>query len=324
MFPKKAGLQLSCVEYNIIQFRKEIRMEYRIRPEITVQKIEQIKSIIAENPSWNRTKISKHLCRLWHWQNPNGDLKDISCRDMLRQLDKEGKISLPAAQKPSRSNGCSDVVKHFEHDTTPITAKLSQLRPLKISRVESGQELALFKSYIDQYHYLGFGRTIGENMKYMVHSRDGKPLSCLLFGSAAWSCSERDSFIGWDKAQRIRGLSRMTNNQRFLIFEWVKVPHLASHILSSVAHRIAGDWQAKYGHPVSCLETFVETNRFRGVCYRAANWIYAGATTGRGRDGGHKHAILPIKDIYLYPLVKNYRSVLMCTDFPALQTGGIL
>lgn len=285
-------------------------MECRTRPAITEDIIEQIRSIIIENPEWNRTKISQHICRLWGWQNPNGGLKDISCRDMLRDLDNAGRIKLPAAQKPSRSQGSADKVRHFEHDTTPIHIKLSQLRPLQISIVDSGKELALFKSYIDQHHYLGYDRTIGESMKYMVYSRDGKPLSCLMFGSAAWSCQQRDRFIGWDKNQRSQWLSLMTNNQRFLIFEWVKVEHLASHILSLIAHRIASDWQSKYGHPVYCLETFVEKSRFRGVCYQAANWIRVGSTTGRGRDGGHHRAILPVKDIYLYPLKNGYQSKL--------------
>jgi hypothetical protein len=248
-------------------------MEYWIRPEITGDKVEQIRSIIAENPEWNRTRISQHICRLWGWQNPNGKLKDISCRDMLRELDKAGKINLPVAQKPSRSHGSADIVRHFEHDTTPINAKLSQLRSIHISKVDSGKELALFKSYIDQHHYLGYDRTIGENMKYMVYSRDGRPLSCLMFGSAAWSCRERDRFIGWDKNQRIRGLSNLTANTRFLIFPWVRVAHLASHILSRIAHRVADDWQVKYGHPVYCLETFVEVGRFRGVSYRAAGFV---------------------------------------------------
>ena len=285
-------------------------MECRTRPAITEDIIEQIRSIIIENPEWNRTRISQHICRLWDWQNPNGGLKDISCRDMLRDLDNAGRIKLPAAQKPSRSQGSADKVRHFEHDTTPIHTKLSQLRPLQISKVDSGKELALFKSYIDQHHYLGYDRTIGESMKYMVYSRDGGPLSCLMFGSAAWSCQERDRFIGWDKNQRSQWLSLMTNNQRFLIFEWVKVEHLASHILSLIARRIARDWQSKYGHPVYCLETFVEKSRFRGVCYQAANWIRVGSTTGRGRDGGHHKAILPVKDIYLYPLKSDYQSKL--------------
>lgn len=285
-------------------------METRIRPEITEDKVEQIRQVIRENPGWNRTQISKYICQLWHWQAPNGNLKDISCRDMLRELDKAGRIRLPLSLKPSRSACTSIMIKHIDHDTTPIIATLQELRPLRIENVDSGASLSVFKSYIDQYHYLGFDRTIGENMKYMVYSRDGQPLSCLLFGSAAWSCRERDVFIGWDKVQRARGLSGMTNNTRFLIFPWVRVAHLASHILSLVAHRVSDDWQVKYGHPVYCLETFVELRRFKGICYRAANWMHVGSTTGRGRDGGHKDAILPIKDIYLYPLTKNYKTTL--------------
>ncbi|MBS4030530.1 MAG: DUF4338 domain-containing protein [Clostridiales bacterium] len=282
----------------------------RTRPEITENRVEQIRNVIRENPEWNRTQISQHICRMWRWQGPNGKLKDISCRDLLRELDKADRIRLPAPLKPSRSGGGSDVIKHIEHDTTPIIRKLPELRPLRIENVSSGRDLTTFKSYIDQYHYLGFDRTIGENMKYMVYSRDGQSLSCLLFGSAAWSCRERDDFIGWDKRQRVRGLNNMTNNTRFLIFPWVKVAYLASHILSLVVRRVADDWQSKYGHPVYCLETFVEAGRFRGISYRAANWIHVGNTTGRGRDGGHKDAILPIKDIYLYPLAKNFKAAL--------------
>jgi len=286
-------------------------MQYMSRPEITEERIEQIRSIITENPEWNRTNISKHICRLWGWQSPNGTLKDISCRDMLRKLDKEGKIKLPASQIPSESRRSADIIIHYEHDEAPINTNLASLRPLRVCIVSSGKQLALFKSYIEQYHYLGYDRTIGENMKYMIYSRDGKPLSCLMFGSAAWACRERDQFIAWDKNQRKQGLSRMTNNQRFLIFEWVTVKHLASHILSLISHRISEDWQHKYGHPVFCLETFVEKSRFRGTCYRAANWICVGSTTGRGRDGGHHNPILPIKDIYLYPLDAEYRSKLL-------------
>lgn len=300
-------------------------MENRIRPEITEDRVDQIRRVIRGNPEWNRTQISQYICQIWRWQAPSGKLKDIACRDLLRELDKAGRIRLPAPLKASRSAGGADVIRHIEHDTTPVIGSLPELCPLRIENVNSGAELAVFKSYIDQYHYLRFDRTIGENMKYMVYSRDGQPLSCLLFGSAAWSCRERDDFIGWDKAQRARGLSNLTNNSRFLIFPWVRVAHLASHILSLVAHRVADDWQVKYGHPVYCLETFVEVGRFRGVSYRAANWIHVGSTTGRGRDGGHKHAILPIKDIYLYPLTKHFKAALAAAGFPGTQqTGGVL
>ncbi len=287
----------------------------RNRPEITEERVEQIRCVIRDNPGWNRSQISRYICQLWCWQSPNGTLKDISCRDMLRELDRVGRIKLPAPLTTSRSRGTADIIKHIEHDTEPIIAELGELRPLRIENVIVGAELTKFKSYINQYHYLGFDRTIGENMKYMIYSRDGQPLSCLLFGSAAWSCQSRDVFIGWDKNQRARGLSNITNNSRFLLFSWVRVLHLASHILSLIAGRIAEDWRVKYGHAVYCLETFVEVGRFRGTSYRAANWIHAGRTTGRGRDGGHRHALLPIKDVYLYPLKKDFRKALTSADF---------
>lgn len=285
-------------------------METRVRPEITEERVEQIRKVIADNPEWNRTKISQYICQLWCWQDPNGKLKDISCRDLLRDLDKADKIKLPPPLTTAHKAGIKPKIVHIEHDTTPIIKSLKGLRPLYIEKIDTSQKLKIFKSYIDQYHYLGFDRTIGENMKYIVYSQDGKALACLLFGSAAWSCKERDLFIEWDKKQRIQGLSGMTNNTRFLILPWVKVEHLASHILSLVTKRISDDWQIKYGHPLYCLETFVEQKKFKGTCYKAANWIHVGNTTGRGRDGGHKHAILPIKDIYLYPLVKKFKFAL--------------
>jgi hypothetical protein len=196
------------------------------------------------------------------------------------------------------------------HDETPITGKLNDLQPLRVEVVSSKDDLIQFKSYISQYHYLGFDRFVGERMAYMVYSNIGTPLACLLFGAAAWSCRERDIFIGWGKEQRHHNLNMMTNNTRFLILPWVRVPHLASHILSLIARRVSVDWEHKYGHPVYLLETFVEVERFRGTCYKAANWIHVGKTTGRGRDSGHHNAILPVKDIYLYPLVGDYLKML--------------
>ena len=195
------------------------------------------------------------------------------------------------------------------HDETPVTGNLKDLRPLHVEIMSSKTELVQFKSYIDQYHYLGFNRFIGERMAYMIYSCDGRALGCFLFGSAAWSCRDRDQHIGWNKEQRKRRLNMLTNNVRFLILPWVRVPHLASHILSLITRRVSDDWERKYGHPVYLLETFVD-RRFKGTCYKAANWIHVGSTTGRGRDGGHNNAILPIKEIYLYPLLQDYRAML--------------
>jgi len=279
------------------------------RPEITNELIDQIKQLIIDNPEWHRTKLSTELCMLWDWKSPHGALKDMSCRDLLCALDKAGKIQLPAPGKNVSSNTNRRII-HMDHRTEHIDCGMEDIRPLNIRVVESGAELAEFKSLIDQYHYLGY-RTVGENMKYMVYSKTGVPLACLLFGSAAWSCRDRDAYIGWSREQRSARLYLLTNNTRFIIFEWIRVPNLASHILGLVARRLSPDWEAKYGHCIHALETFVEQPRFRGSCYRAANWIRVGRTAGRGRnDIKHLHA-LPEKDVYLLPLTRRWRESLL-------------
>ena len=280
------------------------------RPEITEDALMQIRQLIEENPEWGRSRISVRLCELWDWRVPRGTLKDISCRDMLRALDKAGKIHLPAPMSATRRKPRRDI-EHREHDTAAVACGLDRLQPLKVKLVESGEGLAEFKSLLSQYHYLGFDRTVGENMKYVVSSKDGAVLACLLFGSAAWSCRDRDTYIGWSRERRSEGLRLMTNNTRNLIVPWVRVPHLASHTLALVSRRISSDWEAKYGHPVHLLETFVERGRFRGSCYKAANWICVGRTKGRGRDDRRHARGLPEKDVYLMPLSRRWREYLL-------------
>jgi len=280
------------------------------RPKVTDELIEQIRQTIEENPSWGRKRISIHLCEIWDWRVPGGQLKDISCRDMLRSLDKAGKIKLPEPQSTIGLHPRKEI-EHRQHNEEPVSSALGELRPLRVEVVERGETLAEFKSYIDRYHYLGYGRTVGENMKYIIRSRDGTALACLLFGSAAWSCRDRDSFIGWNNEQRTAGLTMTTNSTRFLVLPWVSVPHLASHVLSLISRRISEDWQKKYGHGLVLLETFVESGRFRGTCYRAANWILVGKTAGRGRDDRRNLKALPVKDIYLLPLVRRWRETLL-------------
>jgi hypothetical protein len=279
------------------------------KPALTPEMVDEINGIIAANPTMGRSWVSQEICRRWGWLSANGEPKDIAARDMLRALDKAGRISLPAPQSASR-RGPRGAIKHIEHNATVIAGGLGALRPLAVEAVESGAALAEFKSMLDQYHYLKFSGTVGENMKYAVRGRDGAVLACLLFGSAAWKCRDRDSFIGWSQEQRAARLHMLTNNARFLIPPMVSVPHLASHALSLVTRRLSADWEAKYGHPLLAVETFVERGRFRGTAYRAANWICVGRTAGRGRDGGHHNAVLPEKDIYLYPLSKDFREKL--------------
>jgi len=281
------------------------------RPAMTPEKIDEIKKLIEENPGWHRTRLSQELCRLWDWKGENGQIKDVSCRDVLRALDAEGKIKLPKRLKNGHpKGGGADQVVLMVHDISPVEKALSGLTPLSVRVVTSKSKLMEFKSYIAQYHYLGYDRNIGENIKYLVYDRNVRPLACLMFGSAAWSCAPRDAYIGWDRERRDTSLKYMTNNSRFLIFPWVKVPHLASHILSLVCRRISSDWMAKYGHPVYMLETFVECGRFLGTSYKAANWECVGKTTGRGRNSRSVIGKLPVKDIYVYPLHKRFREKL--------------
>ena len=281
------------------------------KPNITIEHIDQINQLINENPSWNRTYLSKRLCELWGWQSSVGQLKDISCRGLLRSLDKKGLIQLPAAKWTPRTPGIgADKIICIDHDTTPVNAKLRDIMPIHIKIASSSGDIRLFKTYIQQYHYLGFDRSIGENMKYIVYSNNGVPLSCLMFGSAAWKCYDRDKFIGWDAEQRRNGLTFCTNNVRFLILPWIRIFNLASYILGAIARRISDDWQAKYGHPLYFLETFVEWRRFRASSYRAANWFRVGITAGLGRNHKYKGEDLPLKEIYIYPLCNDFREKL--------------
>ena len=170
--------------------------------------------------------------------------------------------------------------------------------------------LSLFRYLLSRYHYLGYSVTVGENIKYLIKDKFGRPLSCVLFGSAAWKVACRDGYLGWTKECRERRLYLVTNNMRFLVLPWVTVSHLASHILGGIGRRIRKDWVERYGHPVALLETFVDTSRFRGICYRAANWLYAGQTKGRSRNDRYNNLRVPVKDVYLYPLTPHFREIL--------------
>ncbi|MBU4502049.1 MAG: DUF4338 domain-containing protein [Nanoarchaeota archaeon] len=277
---------------------------------IAAKDIELVRQLINTNSSWGRTRLSKELCVLWNFKDGNGRLKDMACRNLLLKLEKQGLITLPARKSGTNNAKRNVLVAYVLHSTLPISAKLKTLTPLQLRLVEDKDTLRLFKCFLSAYHYLGFSGTVGENLKYMVYDDIDRPLACLLFGSSAWKCAPRDSFIGWDHKKRGKNLALVTNNVRFLVLPWVKVEHLASHILGKVARCIRDDWTAKYGHPVYMLETFVEKDRFSGTCYKASNWIYVGKTKGRSRNDRYTTLKVPIKDIYLYPLAKRFKEVL--------------
>jgi len=272
--------------------------------------LELIRGLLDEHPEWCRSRLSVELCERWAWRNAQGRLKDMAARTLLLKLERAGHLRLPARRGPSPNGRRNRLVPVMAQVPDPIRGVLRELRPLSVSVVAPGsQDLRLFNGLLAHEHYLGHRNTVGENLRYLVRDRQGRPVACVLFGSAAWKCAVRDTFIGWDRATRERNLPYLANNTRFLIPGWVQVPHLASHVLGLIAQRIRADWQAKYGHPVHALETFVDP-RFRGTGYRAANWLRLGQTRGRTRNDRAHCIRTSVKGVYLYPLVKDFREAL--------------
>lgn len=281
---------------------------------ITRKEIEEIKSLIAEHPDWSRWRLSIHLSQIWDWRNSRGQLKDMACRSLLLKLDQLGYIKLPARRRQSPNRMRTKVIEPVLHSTAPIECDLKELRPLEIislSKSSHSSYQPLFDFLLFKYHYLSYKGSVGENLKYLVFDRFNRPLCCLLFGSSAWKVFCRDEFIGWDASTRQRNVNYITNNMRFLILPWVRVYNLASHILGRICGRIGSDWGKKYGHEIYLLETFVERGRFLGTSYKTANWIYVGQTAGRSRNDRYLSLKVPVKDVYVFPLVRNFRKHLI-------------
>jgi hypothetical protein len=281
--------------------------------QLSPAELQGLRQWVGENPHWSRWRLSRELATRWDWRNGAGVLKDMASRTLLVKLAQRGLITLPERrQVPTNRMRCGvPGATQLPEPIEPLAGPLAELEPLSLQEV-SGHPTsrAWVKEALARFHYLGFGGAVGENLQYVVRDAQGRPLACLVFGAAAWKCQARDRFIGWTSGQRQNHLGLVANNTRFLILPWVKVPDLGSWILGQVAGRIGRDWQAKYGHPVVLLETFVERERFRGTVYRAANWQPVGTTAGRTRQDRHTCLRVPLKDIYLYPLRRRFREPL--------------
>lgn len=268
-----------------------------------------IKSIqITVNEHWDkgRTPISKILCQKWNWIQPNGQLKDMACREVLLTLNRKGLLKLPPRQTNAHNEKRNKFIPVVEINQTTINFNLSDLPSVELKSVRNNELEPLYNSLIQQHHYLGYRQIVGSHLKYIAFI-DGQPVACLGWGSAAWSVKSRDAFIGWDKKTKENNLHFIANNTRFLILPWITVKCLASKILGLNARRISDDWLQVYNHPLFLLETFVEKDRFKGTCYKAANWICTGQTKGTAKKG-HDHLFHgKIKDVYLYPLRKDFR-----------------
>jgi len=274
--------------------------------------LEQLRHWVSGHPDWSRRRLSVELASRWNWRNGAGQLKDMAARTLLLKLHQRGLLELPPRrQAPThRRPGWAERAR-AEVAPEVIGCALSALGPLQIHEVSrDAAERIWVKEVLRHHHYLGFSGPVGENLQYVIADGQGRRLACLVFGAAAWQCQDRDRFIGWSAEQRQRNLAFLANNARFLLLPSVRVPQLGSWVLGQISRRLARDWQSKYGHPVVLLETFVEQPRFRGTVYRAANWQRVGRTTGRTRQDRHTCIQVARKDIYVYPLHRDFREVL--------------
>jgi hypothetical protein len=279
--------------------------------------IEQIRQFLADHPDWSRKRLSQELARDWNWRNGVGRLKDMATRSLLLKLEQRGWIVLPP-RRQTPFNRMRD--RRLPEVPLPLLPAwkgeaLAGLGPWMITELSTGtgaRQRPLFDHLLHHYHYLSHCGTVGENLQYLVTDEQSRPLACLLFGAAAWQCAERDDYIGWEPSQRARNLHLIANNTRLLIAPGLAAPQLASSVLSRVSRRLSRDWQAKYGHPVYLLESFVERDRFSGTAYQAANWVQVGQTKGRTRQNqpdGTRYDV-PVKEVYLYPLHRRFRQQL--------------
>jgi hypothetical protein len=284
-------------------------LKYRGRP-VTEEDISFIKDLISKKPDIGRCELSRQVCQSWNWKQPNGALKDMVCRGLLLQLEREGHIALPPRKiTPFNPLLNRQVPEKIEIDQSVLEIRLNELKPIDMVQVRRTSLEKLFNSLISQYHYLGYTQPVGEHLKYLFFSKN-QVIGCFAWSSAVRHLASRDRFIGWNAQMRQNNLHLLAYNSRFLIPHWIRVPHLASYLLAQCSKKISGDWQKIYHHPIYFLETFVDTERFKGTCYRAANWIYLGKTTGRGKNDQTHKANRSIKAVWVYPLEKNFKELL--------------
>ena len=288
----------------------DVQIRYRGKT-YSIREIDEIREVIARHREKSRRFISQEICRRWDWRQPNGVLKDMICRGLLLQVEAQGLIKLPPPRQiPPHLLSPRKKPAVVEVDQRPLIGRVSDLKPIEFHQVRRTPLEKVYQSLIERYHYLGYTQPVGEHLKYLAMAQ-GRVVACMGWSSAPRHIGCRDRFLGWTREQRVRNLSRLVINTRFLILPWVTVPHLASYLLGRIARRISHDWQRVYHHGVVWLETFVDPARgFEGTCYKAANWRYVGQTTGRGKND-HTHQVnRSLKLVFGYPLRKDFRESL--------------
>jgi len=284
-------------------------LKYRGRV-VTAEDIHYIRELIAAHPRASRRRVSEKLCEAWQWRQANGALRDMVCRGLLLMLDRAGHIQLPAVKFVPHNPFVERArPEPMPVDATPILGPLAELRPVEIEQVRRTDHERLFNSLMEQHHYLAYEQPVGEHLKFLVWAL-GRPIACLAWSSAPRHLASRDRYIGWSAEARRRNIRFLAYNTRFLILPWVRVPHLASHILGRMASQLSPEWERMYDHPMYFAETFIDPTRFRGTCYRAANWKFLGLTTGRGKNDHTYKPNRPIKEVLGLPLTPRFRELL--------------
>ncbi len=280
---------------------------------VTKAQLIEIKEIINTFPKLSRNELANTICELFSWKRPTGKLKCIECRQFLEDLDEKGVIKLPSSRKKQAHKRKAKVPRTPRTDIRPtISVKLKNLAPIFLKRVKNSDQRQLWYEYIDRYHYLGYQLPFGAQLRYFIKTGvNDEILGCFQFSSPAWMMAPRDQWIGWSDEQRKVNLQKIINNSRFLIFPWVEVKNLASSALALATRIVPKDWECSYGYRAVLMETLVDRKRFKGTCYKAANWIHLGKTTGRGRmDRDNKRKGAAVKEIYVYPLKSRFRKEL--------------
>jgi hypothetical protein len=290
----------------------DIVLQYRGR-RVSEVEVAFIRELIAAHPGASRRALSLELCSAWDWVQANGHPRDMVCRGLLLALHRAGHIMLPPPRRklqgpPPRPRTPAPVGE----PGPPLVGALGELGPIEFGQVRRTDDEGLFNSLIETYHALGYVQPVGEHLKFLVRA-GGEPVACFAWSSAPRHLGPRDRFIGWTAKARRANIHFLAYNTRFLILPWVRVPHLASHLLGRMVRMLAGEWERVYHHPVYLAETFVDTTRWRGTCYRAANWVWVGKTTGRGKADQTRRANRSLKDVLVYPLAKSFRSRLTRT-----------
>lgn len=285
--------------------------------DFTLQDLDDIRAIIASPDRPHRGAIAQAVCQRFNWLKPDGGLKLVSCSVALKRMQADGWIELPPPRHPGPPPHKAPPLTAASDPQPLIEGVRGDLGPLELRRVSQPAESRLWHELIARYHYAGYCRLAGAQLRYLVYA-DSRLLAALGFGAAAWRVYDRDAFIGWSDEQRAARLHLVVNLARFLVCPWVKVKFLASSILAQAARQLPRDWQARYAYRIQLLETFVECERFAGTSFRAANWTCVGETVGRGkRDRLHNRPTTSFKSVWVYPLGPRFRQVLCAPDHPA-------